>query len=103
MTVAAVPQSHPFPFEFPRPAHAPAAMHWDGTRFVDEAGRACDVLCYDDAASHWSEDLTALHEREAGRNHPIDVASRALALRSLKYFARNTRPVVLEVGCSSGY
>jgi tRNA G46 methylase TrmB len=39
----------------------------------------------------------------AGRDHFIDVASRAHALAQVKRAVRASSPVVLEVGCSSGY
>lgn len=58
---------------------------------------------FDAEQSHWSPELTALHEEEAGTDHPIDRASRRLAVDSLKCFISNQAPIVLDVGCSSGY
>jgi SAM-dependent methyltransferase len=64
--------------------------------------RSQRVLSYEAADSHWNAELTALHECEAGANHPIDQASRALAVRSLRRFMGRER-IVLDVGCSSGF
>ena len=60
------------------------------------------ILAYHAEASHWSEDLTSLHEAEAGRDHPIDVASRRLAVGSMRRLAL-AAPTILDVGCSSGF
>src|SRR6185369_6000481 len=57
---------------------------------------------YDAATSHWSDDLTSLHEAEAGQDHPIDLASRRLAVASMRGLEHDA-PVVLDVGCSSGF
>ncbi len=75
---------------------------WDGQGFQVE-GRRQSVLSYGEASSHWSPDLTALHEAEAGAQHPIDVASRRLALRSIRAHTLQSVEVVLDVGCSSGF
>jgi SAM-dependent methyltransferase len=52
--------------------------------------------------SGWTDELTELHEAEAGSNHYIDVASRRSALR----WVRNSAPsggLILDIGCSSGH
>lgn len=51
----------------------------------------------------WSDGLTDFHETEAGDNHFIDQASRADALRELHRHIKKPDPVILEIGCSSGY
>src|SRR5438132_796740 len=66
-----------------------------GTRHVG-------VLSYEAAKSGWTDDLTTFHEETAGSDHPIDRASRELALAGLALTSAD-RPVVLEIGCSSGY
>lgn len=66
-------------------------------------GETVRVLSFGVAASGWTEALTELHEATAGRDHFIDVASRAHALEQVKRSARAAPPVILEVGCSSGY
>ncbi len=83
---------------------APAAPEWrDGQFWL--AGQPSRVLCYDAADSHWSAELTDLHEVKAGSHHPIDRASRRLALRSLVEHLPpgGATPLILDVGCSSGF
>jgi ubiquinone/menaquinone biosynthesis C-methylase UbiE len=61
------------------------------------------VASYETEPSHWSEDLTALHETESGRDHPIDRASRRLAVRTMHRLAGMKAPIILDVGCSTGF
>lgn len=61
------------------------------------------MLAFDVHESHWSSELTSLHEEEAGADHPIDRASRRMAVESVARFVGSDRPIVLDVGCSSGY
>ena len=75
---------------------------WTGQGF-DVGGTHCNVLCYDQHESHWSPALTALHEADAGRDHPIDLASRRMAIRSLRRFGTRPDPLLLDVGWSSGF
>ena len=78
---------------------------WTGDGFQVGAERRA-VVDYDAGASGWSAALTRFHEETvAGGMHPIDVASRRRARRSLKrhLHTRRQAPVILEVGCSSGY
>jgi ubiquinone/menaquinone biosynthesis C-methylase UbiE len=44
-----------------------------------------------------------MHEQEASSLHPIDLASRAMAIDSMKLFKGKKRPVILDIGCSSGF
>jgi hypothetical protein len=60
------------------------------------------MLSFGAGASGWTEALTDLHEEAAGRDHFVDVASRAHALAQVKQAVHASPPVVLEVGCSSG-
>lgn len=53
--------------------------------------------------SGWDDALTAVHEDATGSDHPIDIASRNTALRSLARYLRDGRGTILEIGCSSGY
>ena len=88
-------------FPWPSPPGVAAAPTWNGCSFA-VAGRETRVLAYDSESSHWSEALTSLHETESGRNHPIDLASRRLAVATMRRLD-NDDPVVLDVGCSSGF
>ena len=90
-------------FPWPTPPGAASAPAWHAGQFRLD-GQACRVLCYDAADSHWSAELTELHEAEAGSHHPIDLLSRRAAVRSLtRYLPPGGRPLVLDVGCSSGF
>jgi len=87
------------------PGNPGAAPVWenDGFRLASGASKQA-VLAYGTDESHWSEELTELHESEAGDgDHPIDRASRALALRSLRKYLPQSPGVALDVGCSSGF
>jgi SAM-dependent methyltransferase len=89
-------------FPWPAPPGASQAPHWTGAGFrVD--GRNAGVLSYLRTQSGWSDDLTAMHEAEAGSDHPIDVASRRRAVQELGRHLRGHADTILEVGCSSGY
>jgi SAM-dependent methyltransferase len=90
--------------QFPWPAIAVGAPppRWVGDRFA--VGNATTrILSYSEASSHWSDDLTTLHETEAGSDHPIDVLSRNLAAASMRLIPHSSSPTVLDVGCSSGF
>ncbi len=76
-------------FPWPRLANDHGAPVWGGAGFVC-GERSYRVLAYDAAGSHWSDDLTSLPEAEAGQDHPIDLASRRLAVASM----RNVRELV---------
>jgi SAM-dependent methyltransferase len=58
-------------------------------------------LAYGEADSAWSDELTDLHEQQASSTHPMDVASRRLATDSMRLLGQT--PVILDVGCSSGF
>ncbi|MFI5245849.1 MAG: methyltransferase domain-containing protein, partial [Gemmatimonadales bacterium] len=47
--------------------------------------------------------LTHMHESWAGEDHPIDDLSRGWASSALRRYSPNPSPVILEVGCSSGF
>ena len=78
------------------------APQWNGRQFL-VGDQLQEVLCYDAADSHWSPELTELHEAEAGSTHPIDRASRELAIQSIEQFSGRRGILVLDVGCSSGF
>jgi SAM-dependent methyltransferase len=94
-----------FPFEnfpWPKPLNANETPVWCGDAFVIGAEQR-RILEFGEADSHWTPELTVLHEEQAGANHPIDQASRHLAVASLKQFVDAKAPVILDVGSSSGY
>jgi SAM-dependent methyltransferase len=90
-------------YPFPETPLHPGTVEWTGEQFLIGGRRGCQVLCYDQNQSHWSDELTRLHEEECGAHHPIDTASRRLAVRTVCKWSAVQAPVVLDVGCSSGY
>lgn len=91
------------PFQLPAPADTVATPVWTGSDFQLGQTRV-PVLEYSENFAGWSDDLTLLHEEVAGDAHPIDVASRADALRQLhRNFHGVDAPVIMEIGCSSGF
>jgi SAM-dependent methyltransferase len=75
---------------------------WDGGQFIVDLQRF-EILTYSQTESAWSPELTALHEKEATASHPIDIASRTMAIESMKLLQRQKSPIILDVGCSSGF
>jgi SAM-dependent methyltransferase len=61
------------------------------------------VLEYSGGESGWSDGLTLMHEAAAGDDHPINQMSRRWAIDALRRHLPAPAPVVLEVGCSSGF
>ena len=74
---------------------------WTGHGFRVGA-KHLGVLSYEAGQSNWTDELTTFHEDTAGSGHPIDRASRELALSGLAT-APSDAPLILEVGCSSGF
>jgi ubiquinone/menaquinone biosynthesis C-methylase UbiE len=89
---------------FPWPAIGQSKIlpHWNGDHFVLGSDRL-EILTYNQSESAWSPELTALHEKEASTSHPIDIASRKMAIESMKLIRSRPKPVILDVGCSSGF
>src|SRR5262249_44795441 len=61
------------------------------------------VVGYQQETAGWSHELTEFHEEAAGDSHYIDRASRRHAISRILKWLRTDRPVVLEIGCSSGF
>lgn len=89
-------------FPWPRLADNQLAPVWVGSGFRI-GSEFLGVLSYGDSQSAWSDELTAMHEAEASFSHPIDLASRALAARSIQILANRPSQLVLDIGCSSGF
>ena len=91
------------PFQLPSPNGVDSTPVWTGSGFL-VGQKLVPVLEYSENFAGWSDDLTLLHEEVAGDAHPIDVASRADALRQLKrHLGAIDSPVIMEIGCSSGF
>jgi len=61
------------------------------------------VLTYDVGSSGWTDDLTTFSEQTGGENHYMDVASRANAMEALATHISVSQPVLMDIGCSSGF
>jgi SAM-dependent methyltransferase len=97
----AAPNRDAFQYTWPFVPESSERPVWTGRGFrVGE--RNLGVLSYAPSESNWTDDLTAFHEDTAGSDHPIDRASRELALSGLAMAPSDT-PLILEIGCSSGY
>ena len=92
-----------FPFPLPPVPDSPAIPTWTGRGF--QIGPKLEpVLSYavtDD--SGWTDGLTDFHESLAGDRHYIDVASRRNSLSRLRTWVKVDRPVIMDIGCSSGF
>ena len=61
------------------------------------------MLAYGVGTSGWTDDLTRFSEETGGANHYMDVASRENAVRSLQSHLSSPNPVLMDIGCSSGF
>ena len=87
-------------FPWPPLPASTEAPYWNGRHFV-VGSVEYSFLRYGDSQSAWSDQLTEMHEAEARSTHPIDLASRSLAIQSMQRL--NGSPVILDIGCSSGF
>ena len=87
---------------FPGPPGCSGPVVWNGRCFMLPDGTTREVLAYQVQPSGWTDELTEMHEREAGEDHYIDVASRDEALRRVLRWIGESK-TILEVGCSSGF
>jgi ubiquinone/menaquinone biosynthesis C-methylase UbiE len=90
--------------DFPWPALGEAKERpiWTGSHFQVQLER-CKILSFGRSVSAWSSELTEMHERETPSSHDIDLASRAMAVESMRLLRAGGRPIILDVGCSSGF
>jgi len=91
---------HSFPW--PTPVEAEHAPQWTGFGFLVD-GKKTPVLIYCTRRESWDNDLTVFHEEVAGSEHFIDIASRRNAVAELKTWLKTPRPIILEIGSSSGF
>lgn len=90
------------PFKLPSPVNTTGTPQWNGTQFIIDA-ECHDVLEYNENFAGWSDELTHLHEDNAGDSHPMDRASGADLLEQIAQDSVPPGTVILEIGCSSGY
>jgi len=92
----------PFPFPLPPVPPHPDIPLWTGRGF--QVGQKLEpVLAYAVSDSGWTDGLTDFHESTAGDNHYIDNASRENSLSRLKKWVTGEKPVIMDIGCSSGF
>jgi SAM-dependent methyltransferase len=91
--------AHEYPWP---PIEGGARPEWTGTGFR-VGGLEVSVLGYSGGQSGWSDSLTQMHEELAGTDHPIDHLSRGWALGAVQRHVKQVAPVLLEMGCSSGF
>ncbi len=89
-------------FPWPRIGESKATPIWTGSHFQVDSKRF-KILSFGQSVSAWSPELTEMHEREAPSSHHIDLASRGMAIESMKLLKARERPIILDVGCSSGF
>lgn len=92
----------PFPIAFPSRTPNEPLPTWTGRGF-EVGSEFLPILEYSSDMRGWDDALTAVHEDATGSEHPVDIASRSSALRSLQHHLQNAGGQILEVGCSSGY
>jgi SAM-dependent methyltransferase len=89
-------------FPWPLTPGAKTRPEWTGSGFLVD-GEEIPVLIYCTRRESWDDELTVFHERIAGSDHFIDIASRRSAVAELKSCLKKPDPVVLEIGSSSGF
>ena len=75
---------------------------WDGSGFR-VGDEKIPILSYETSSSGWTDDLTSFHENTAGNSHFIDRASRRYAVSQVARYISGETPVILDIGCSSGF
>jgi SAM-dependent methyltransferase len=91
-----------WPEIFPPPPNTTELPVWTGRGF-QIGDRLLPILSYEATASAWTDELTLFHENLAGDSHFIDIASRRQAIFQVARYAQETSPVILDIGCSSGF
>ena len=89
-------------FKWPKTPQSDVLPRWTGSGF-DLGSTEVRYLRYTVGSSGWTDDLSTFHEEATGGVHPIDRASRLHTLTQLRRHLRGPNPVILEVGCSTGY
>jgi SAM-dependent methyltransferase len=89
-------------FRWPRLAGSNSIPRWIGRSFM-VGNLETEILRFGESESAWSDELTSMHEAEANSSHPIDLASRRLAVESMRELADRADSIVVDIGCSSGF
>jgi SAM-dependent methyltransferase len=91
-----------WPDIFPPLPNSTEMPNWTGHGFRI-GDRLLPILSYEAGASGWTDELTTFHENFAGNSHFIDLASRRQAVIQVSQYATGASPVILDIGCSSGF
>jgi SAM-dependent methyltransferase len=91
-----------WPNIFPSLPDNPYRPEWVGQGF-QVGNEFFHVLSYEKSSSGWTDDLTTFHEETAGESHFIDQASRKQAVYQLTKHIKTDKPVIMDIGCSSGF
>lgn len=86
------------------PAQTPNGLipKWTGSGFqIGE--EVTSILEYSTNNQGWNDELTILHEEMGSEHHFIDRASRQHALQQFRKHVSKEAPIIMEVGCSSGF
>lgn len=100
--MTAVPAPAEFPIQFAPTRPGGPMPAWTGRAFR-VGSQEVPVLSYELGDSGWSDELTEFHEDTAGEHHYIDIASRRHAARQLHRWLRKENPILIDIGCSSGW
>jgi SAM-dependent methyltransferase len=87
---------------FPPPPEASSPPVWTGTDFLVD-NRRQRILRFEVGSSGWSDELTEFHEHIGDEDHYMNIASREHAISRLERWLSTNEPVILDIGCSSGY
>ncbi|MDR3491464.1 MAG: class I SAM-dependent methyltransferase [Gammaproteobacteria bacterium] len=90
------------PFRLPPLIESGPLPYWNGSAFI-VGNSENKILEYSENFQGWNDELTQFHEDHAGENHAIDSASRAHTLTQIQQYSNIPNPIILEVGCSSGF
>jgi SAM-dependent methyltransferase len=91
------------PIEWPPLPGQSDRPRWTGTEFV-ASGTSSPILQYSVRPTGWDDELANLVEHEVDDQKPVGKASRRHVLGEFQRLLKATeRPVILEVGCSTGY
>jgi SAM-dependent methyltransferase len=91
-----------WPKIFPPLPNTTEMPNWTGQGF-QVGDHILPILSYEARTSGWTDDLTTFHENTAGDSHFIDLASRRHANSQVAHYASETSPIILDIGCSSGF
>src|SRR5262249_50843315 len=90
------------PISLPPLPHSNEIPYWQNSCFL-VGDKKLRILNYGASPTGWTDELTKFHEDTDDEHHFINVASREHAVRRVMRWVRTSSPLVLDIGCSSGY